>query len=234
MLTSAEIAAIAAKALDDKKARDIKVLKTDKQTVLADYFVICNGTSSTHIKALVDEVDKQLSEAGEPPIRREGLRSDIWVLMDFGCVIVHVFTDDCCEAREAGSMLASIARTHAHDGKNLAFLMGGETVVHLRGKGLGGRNQEIALSAALGIEGLSNALVFSVGSDGTDGPTDAAGGIADGETAQLMRQKGVDAVKSLNDNDACHALGAVGGLLKTGATGTNVNDVTVLLLRTSE
>lgn len=77
----------------------------------------------------------------------------------------------CCEAREAGSMLASIARTHARDGKNLAFLMGGETVVHLRGKGLGGRNQEIALSAALGIEGLSNALVFSVGSDGTDGPT---------------------------------------------------------------
>ena len=72
MLTSAEIAAIAAKALDDKKARDIKVLKTDKQTVLADYFVICNGTSSTHIKALVDEADKQ----------------------DFGCVIVHVFTDE--------------------------------------------------------------------------------------------------------------------------------------------
>ena len=140
----------------------------------------------------------------------------------------------CCEAREAGSMLASIARTHARDGKNLAFLMGGETVVHLRGKGLGGRNQEISLSAALGIEGLSNALVFSVGSDGTDGPTDAAGGIADGETAQLMRQKGVDAVKSLNDNDAYHALDAVGGLLKTGATGTNVNDVTVLLLRAAE
>ena len=140
----------------------------------------------------------------------------------------------CCEAREAGSMLASIARTHARDGKNLAFLMGGETVVHLRGKGLGGRNQEIALSAVLGIEGLSNALVFSVGSDGTDGPTDAAGGIADGETAQLMRQKGVDAVQSLNDNDAYHALDAVGGLIKTGATGTNVNDVTVLLLRTAE
>ena len=135
----------------------------------------------------------------------------------------------CCEAREAGSMLASIARTHARDGKNLAFLMGGETVVHLRGKGLGGRNQEIALSA-----GLSNALVFSVGSDGTDGPTDAAGGIADGETAQLMRQKGVDAVQSLNDNDAYHALDAVGGLIKTGATGTNVNDVSILLLRAAE
>jgi ribosome-associated protein len=94
MLTSKEIVTIAVKALSDKKARDVKVLKTEEQTVLADYFVICNGSSSTHIKALVDEVDRQLSEAGEPPIRREGLRSDIWVLMDFGCVIVHVFTDE--------------------------------------------------------------------------------------------------------------------------------------------
>ena len=94
MLSPEEIAGIAAKALDDKKARDVKVLKTAEQTVLADYFVICNGTSSTHIKALVNEVDKQLSEAGEPPMRREGLRSDIWVLMDFGSVIVHVFTEE--------------------------------------------------------------------------------------------------------------------------------------------
>ena len=94
MLSPAEIAAVAVKALEEKKAKDVKVLKTAEQTVLADYFVICNGTSSTHIKALVDEVDKLLSEAGEPPIRREGLRSDIWVLMDFGSVIVHVFTDE--------------------------------------------------------------------------------------------------------------------------------------------
>lgn len=94
MLSPEQIAGIAAKALDDKKAKDIKVLKTAEQTVLADYFVICNGTSSTHIKALVNEVDRQLSEAGEPPVRREGLRSDIWVLMDFGSVIVHIFTDE--------------------------------------------------------------------------------------------------------------------------------------------
>lgn len=94
MLTPTEIASIAAKALDDKKAKDIKILKTVEHTVLADYFVICNGTSSSHVKALVDEVDKQLSLAGEPPVRREGMRSDIWVLMDFGCVIVHVFTDE--------------------------------------------------------------------------------------------------------------------------------------------
>ena len=94
MMTPREIAKVAAKALDDKKAIDVKVLKTEEQTVLADYFVICNGSSSTHVKALVDEVDKQLSEAGEPPVRREGLRSDIWVLMDFGSVIVHIFTDE--------------------------------------------------------------------------------------------------------------------------------------------
>ena len=94
MLTPEEIAKISWKALDDKKAKDIKILKTAEQTVLADYFVICNGTSSTHVKALVNEVDSQLSEAGEPPVRREGLRSDIWVLMDFGSVIVHIFTEE--------------------------------------------------------------------------------------------------------------------------------------------
>ena len=93
-LTPEQLAAIAAKALEDKKAKDVKILKTAEQTVLADYFVICSGSTAPHIKALVDEVDKQLSEAGEPPIRREGLRSDIWVLMDFGSVIVHVFTEE--------------------------------------------------------------------------------------------------------------------------------------------
>ena len=94
MLTAEQIAVIAAKALEDKKAKDVKVLKTREQTILADYFVICNGSSAPHIKSLVDEVDRRLDEAGEPLIRREGLRSDIWVLMDFGCVIVHVFTEE--------------------------------------------------------------------------------------------------------------------------------------------
>ena len=94
MLTPAEIAYVAASALENKKAGDVKILRTAEQTVIADYFVICHGSSTTHIKALVDEVDKALSEAGEPPIRREGLRSDIWVLMDFGSVIVHIFTDE--------------------------------------------------------------------------------------------------------------------------------------------
>ena len=137
----------------------------------------------------------------------------------------------CCEAREAGSFLASVLRTHAGDGRRLAFLAGGETVVHLTGKGLGGRNQELALAAAPGIAGL-NAAVFSVGSDGTDGPTDAAGGYVDGDTNAALQAAGLDVFAVLKQNDAYHALKAVDGLLVTGPTGTNVNDVAVALLRT--
>ena len=97
-----------------------------------------------------------------------------------------------CEAREAGIFLAGIIRTHAADGKKLAYIAGGETVVHLMGKGLGGRNQELALAAAPGISGIPGAAVFSVGSDGTDGPTDAAGGYVDSGTMKEFADKGVD------------------------------------------
>ncbi len=143
-----------------------------------------------------------------------------------------VLTDRlCCEAREAGSFLASVARTHAADGKPLAFLAGGETVVHLTGDGKGGRNQELALSAARGIAGLANTLIFSLGSDGTDGPTDAAGGIVDGGTARALSARGVSIDEALARNDAYHALEPVDGLIRTGPTGTNVNDVAVALLR---
>ena len=136
----------------------------------------------------------------------------------------------CCEARHAGSFLASIAGTHRNPDKPMAFLAGGETVVRLTGKGKGGRNQELALAAAPGIESL-NAAVFSVGSDGTDGPTDAAGGYVDGETMAALREQGVDVFAVLQNNDAYHALEKSGGLIITGPTGTNVNDVAVLLIR---
>ena len=137
----------------------------------------------------------------------------------------------CCQAREAGSFLASVVKSHAGSGRQLAFIAGGETVVKLTGKGLGGRNQEIALAAAAGIEGLHNAAVFSVGSDGTDGPTDAAGGYADGDTAGALRAQGLLIDSVLEQNDAYHALEKSSGLIITGATGTNVNDVAVALIR---
>jgi hydroxypyruvate reductase len=144
-----------------------------------------------------------------------------------------VLLTDClsCQAKEAGSFLASIVRSHAGSGKSLAFIAGGETVVKLTGKGLGGRNQELALAAAAGIDGIANAAVFSVGSDGTDGPTDAAGGYVDGDTAAELRAQGVTIDAVLRDNDAYHALQKTGGLIITGATGTNVNDVAVALLK---
>ena len=142
----------------------------------------------------------------------------------------HLLTDRlCCEAREAGSFLGSILRTHADSGKKLAFIAGGETVVHLTGTGKGGRNQELALAAAAELAGLPCA-VFSVGSDGTDGPTDAAGGYVDGSTMAALAEKGIDPYSALQNNDAYHALKAVDGLIITGATGTNVNDVAVALL----
>ena len=143
-----------------------------------------------------------------------------------------VLTDQlCCQAREAGSFLASVIKTHLADGKPLAFIAGGETVVKLTGKGKGGRNQELALSAGNEIAGIQNAAVFSVGSDGTDGPTDAAGGYADGDTRAELAAQGVVIDRVLADNDAYNALRITGGLIMTGPTGTNVNDVAVALIR---
>ena len=143
-----------------------------------------------------------------------------------------ILTDQlCCQAKEAGSFLASVLKTHAGSGKNLAFLAGGETVVQLTGKGLGGRNQELALSAAIGISGIPGAAVFSVGSDGTDGPTDAAGGYVDYTTAAELKAHSIEIFDVLQNNDAYHALQNVDGLIITGPTGTNVNDVSVALLK---
>lgn len=141
-----------------------------------------------------------------------------------------ILTDDLtCEAKDAGVWLASMARKQ-HD-LPTAYIAGGETVVKVKGKGLGGRNQELALSAAIELDGLSNVVMFSLGSDGTDGPTDAAGGMVDGSTYRMLKMCGTDAEEALENNDAYHALEKVGGLIKTGPTGTNVNDVAVLLCR---
>lgn len=143
-----------------------------------------------------------------------------------------ILTDQlCCQAKEAGSFLASIVKTHARPEHPMAFIAGGETVVQLTGKGRGGRNQELALAAAEGIAGMDNAAVFSVGSDGTDGPTDAAGGYADGSTRDALLAAGLTVHGVLAENDAYHALQKTDGLIITGPTGTNVNDVALALVR---
>ena len=144
----------------------------------------------------------------------------------------EILTDSlCCEARDAGKYLAEIAERYSKTGRKLAFVAGGETVVHLTGNGKGGRNQELALSAALEISRLERSVaVFSVGSDGTDGPTDAAGGYVDTDTLVELADKIIDIHKALANNDSYNALKTVGGLIVTGPTGTNVNDVAVVLI----
>ena len=94
MLNAKEIIAIAVKALSDKKGRDLKVLDTAGQTTLAEYFIICSGTSNTQVRALAEAVEEALSKAGEEPHHIEGHRGGLWTLLDYSAVVIHVFTEE--------------------------------------------------------------------------------------------------------------------------------------------
>lgn len=140
-----------------------------------------------------------------------------------------------CEAKEAGKFLASLVREEVFYNRPIrkpcAIIMGGETTVHVIGTGKGGRNQELALSASRGIRGLANVVVASVGTDGTDGPTDAAGGIVDGRTYDILKDMNIDVEETLKNNDSYSALRLCDGLVITGPTGTNVNDLILALIK---
>ncbi|MDG5786170.1 glycerate kinase [Evansella sp. AB-P1] len=143
-----------------------------------------------------------------------------------------------CEAKEAGKFMAAIAKEIKETSKGrgsfqppCAIIAGGETVVRIIGNGKGGRNQELALAAAIEIEGLEDTVLFSLGSDGTDGPTDAAGGIVDGKTVERLKAENILPEVYLDNNDSYHALKVSEDLIMTGSTGTNVNDVVVLLCK---
>ena len=155
------------------------------------------------------------------------------VALELGYETTILTTTLNCEAREAGSFMAALAREERIYNRPLhrpcVLIAGGETVVHVRGQGLGGRNQELSLSAAIGIEGLEDVVILAIGSDGTDGPTDAAGGVVDGTTVAKLKACGFDPQSMLDDNDSYHALEACGGLIKTGPTGTNVNYLILLI-----
>lgn len=150
------------------------------------------------------------------------------VSMGYECVFLTDHLDG--EASDTGRWLAEEMKKYVGQGKKVALLAGGETVVHLRGNGLGGRNQELALAAAQALDGIPGAALISVGSDGTDGPTDAAGGYADGDTVRQLEERGLDIQDYLENNDSYHALKAIGNLIITGPTGTNVNDLTIGLI----
>jgi glycerate 2-kinase (EC 2.7.1.-) len=190
-----------AKALNTLKKETPKSLENVETRILSSIFIACEAAKMAALK------------------------------LGYNSMILTTTLD--CEAREARAFLSSVAREIALRDQPLkkpcAMILGGETIVQVRGTGLGGRNQELALSAARGIVGLANVLIASVATDGTDGPTNAAGGIVDGETMIRLKGKGIDVEDVLNNNDSYPALEASGDLLKTGPTGTNVNDLIILL-----
>lgn len=138
------------------------------------------------------------------------------------------------EAREVARVHAAVAREILVSGSPVprpaCVISGGETTVTIRGKGTGGRNQEFALAAALRIQGLRGVVILSGGTDGTDGPTQAAGAVADGTTVERATMLGIDALASLDDNDSFHVFEPLGDLLMTGPTHTNVMDLRLVLV----
>jgi hydroxypyruvate reductase len=133
------------------------------------------------------------------------------------------------EARQVAQVAAALAKELVYYDRPLprpaCLVWGGETTVKVHGKGLGGRNQELALAAAIAMEGLPNVVLVALGTDGTDGPTDAAGAVATGETTARGRALGLEPVAYLADNDAYHYFDLLGDLIRIGPTGTNVNDL---------
>ncbi len=148
--------------------------------------------------------------------------------LGFNTLLLSTFIEG--EAREVAKVFAATAKEMAAYGRPLprpaCLIAGGETTVTVRGNGKGGRNQEMALSAALKIAGLEDVMIVPAATDGNDGPTDATGAIADGSTVARAIATGLDPIEYLANNDAYHFFEQLGDLIKTGPTNTNVNDLT--------
>ncbi|MCD6536037.1 MAG: glycerate kinase [Thaumarchaeota archaeon] len=145
----------------------------------------------------------------------------------FKCSILTRFMEG--EASQIGIFLAGILRELSEKKGKYAVICGGETTVTVRGSGLGGRNQELALSASIKMRGLRNCCLISVGTDGIDGVSEAAGAIVDPETYQDALRMGLNPIEFLKNNDSNTFFDKVGGAIYTGPTGTNVGDLTILL-----
>ena len=192
----------------------------------------CGITDPEVLALLSQEMPKDITNVNTQIIGsvRELCRAAEKLATDLGYEAIYLTDHLDCEASQAGAYLAKELKKYQQSNRKVALLAGGETVVTLRGNGLGGRNQELALSAAAALSQIPNTAIISVGSDGTDGPTDAAGGYVDTQTLDSLREKGLDYAQMLGNNDSYHALKAIDSLIFTGPTGTNVNDVTVALI----
>ena len=152
--------------------------------------------------------------------------------MGYNTAILSTFIEG--ETRDVARVHAAIAKEILSSGNPIkrpaCVISGGETTVTIRGKGKGGRNQEFSLAGSMDIDGMENVVLLSAGTDGTDGPTDAAGAIADGTTVSLARKLGMDPGHYLRENDSYHFFEALNDLIITGPTFTNVMDLRIVLV----
>lgn len=150
--------------------------------------------------------------------------------LGFNALLLSTFLQG--EAREVGRIIGAIAKEVRRSGnpiqRKALIVAGGETTVTVRGSGRGGRNQELALSAALEIHRLGDVVIAGLATDGTDGPTDGAGGLVDGYTVERARKKGLEPLEFLDNNDSYNLLRRTGDLIVTGPTNTNVNDLMMI------
>lgn len=190
------------------------LLRTPSPTLAAE-----DGGWSTRVKNVIVGDNRLASQAAVEQARREG----------FGA---EVLTNELQgEAREVGVMLAKRLREEKlQRNRPFCLIAGGETTVTIQGDGKGGRNQELALAAVEELRGLENVMLISLATDGEDGPTDAAGAVATGETFQRGERLGLDVAGYLSRNDAYRYFQALGDLILTGPSGTNVNDLVFLVV----
>ena len=225
----------------------------DRPDSIASGPACADASTSEEAFAVIDKYNLKVTEAMKTELEKETPKSLSNVSMEITGSVTQLCEDAAktaevlgytpmiltnmldCEAKDAGRFLASIAKTIQKDGLPLkppcAIICGGETIVHITGKGKGGRNQELALAAAEAINGMESVVVAAAGSDGTDGPTDAAGGIVDGNTKSLPAEKGISIPAILSENNSNFALAEADALITTGPTGTNVNDLYLLLCK---
>lgn len=220
------------------------VLSNDKSTI-ASGITVADKTSAEEVNAVIDEYLPEYRD-----ILSDVISHDSILRINDGGFFFSGDINSLCDAAqiEAGRLgynVVSCSRTLVGEARitaesiiadvisktgKTAYIYGGETTVTIKGNGLGGRNQEMALAAAIKLRETDGILFASVGSDGTDGPTDAAGGVADGNTYSKMLQSGLSPENELENNNSYYALLNSGSLIKTGPTGTNVNDLTFVLL----
>ncbi len=198
-----------------------------------------------HLKSGVDNLIPDTPKAGDPAFSKThniivgsnweavAAARDYAQNLGYNTLVLSTFIEG--ETKDVARVHAAIAKEVNKTGnpinKPACFISGGETTVTIRGKGLGGRNQEFVLAAATDIRGIDNIVVLSAGTDGSDGPTDAAGAIADGETIARAGQLQLDSVKYLQNNDAYHYFEKLNDLVKTGPTNTNVMDIRIMLIK---